>query len=270
MDTIIIAVVSVTAISAVCAVILCAASKFMAVKSDERMVKIRECLPGTNCGACGFPGCDGYAAALISGGDVKTNLCAPGGAAVLEQLSGILGVDAGDPAVKTAVVRCGGGDLQQKKKMDYKGIETCMAAKQLFGGEGMCAFGCLGYGDCQAACPGGAICMENKLARVIPGLCTGCGLCVKACPNNLITVDDESIAVAVLCKNMEKGAVVRKKCSSGCIGCKKCVRECEAGAIAVENNLAVIDYEKCTGCGHCAGVCVTKSIKLLAHKDYKI
>ena len=55
MDTIIIAVVSVTAISAVCAVILCAASKFMAVKSDERMVKIRECLPGTNCGACGFP-----------------------------------------------------------------------------------------------------------------------------------------------------------------------------------------------------------------------
>jgi electron transport complex protein RnfB len=67
--------------------------------------------------------------------------------------------------------------------------------------------------------------------------------------------------VAVLCSSIEKGAVVRKKCSQGCIACNKCVKECPDGAIVIEENLAVIDYAKCTGCGHCVEICVTKCIK---------
>lgn len=33
------------------------------VPVNEKAEALRECLPGANCGACGFPGCDGYAAA---------------------------------------------------------------------------------------------------------------------------------------------------------------------------------------------------------------
>ena len=35
------------------------ASKFMSVPTDEKQQKIREALPGANCGACGYSGCDG-------------------------------------------------------------------------------------------------------------------------------------------------------------------------------------------------------------------
>jgi Na+-translocating ferredoxin:NAD+ oxidoreductase RNF subunit RnfB len=266
MDTIFLAVLSVTAIAAVCAFLLCVASRFMYVKVDERIALIEECLPGTNCGACGFPGCGGYAKALADGGDVKCTLCTPGGPETAKQISGILGVETGDVSAKLAFVHCRGDCNAQESKMEYKGIKSCYAAKQVFGGEGACAFGCLGYGDCLAACPENAICMECGLARVDASLCTGCGLCVKACPNNIITIEDASVGCVVLCENTEKGAVVRKKCKAACLGCTKCVRECPSAAITVENFLAKIDYEKCTGCGHCAEICVTKCIqsKLIA------
>jgi electron transport complex protein RnfB len=41
------------------------ASKVFAVKVDERISKVREMLPGANCGACGFSGCDGLAEAAL-------------------------------------------------------------------------------------------------------------------------------------------------------------------------------------------------------------
>ena len=261
MDTIIIAVVSVTTIGLISAIVISTASGIMSVEADERIVQIQECLPGANCGACGYPGCSGYAAALISGSDVKNNLCIPGGASVSAKISVILGVEAGSVERRAAFVHCLGDCGVQQKKMDYKGIQSCAAAGDLFGGEGACAFGCLGYGDCRAACPSNAVCMENGIARINTNLCTGCGLCVKACPNSLITVENAGIAVSVLCNSPEKGAVVRKKCSKGCIGCRKCVQVCMFDAITVEENLAEIDYEKCSFCGKCAEVCVTGCIR---------
>ena len=145
--------------------------------------------------------------------------------------------------------------------MEYRGIKSCLAAKQLFGGEGACPFGCLGYGDCQKVCPGNAICLEDSLARINKNLCSGCGLCVSACPNNLIAVKSSDITVSVFCGSTEKGATLRKKCANCCLGCGKCARECPAKAIEVKDNLAVIDYEKCTNCGKCAEVCVSGSIQ---------
>jgi RnfABCDGE-type electron transport complex B subunit len=263
MNVIIIAIISVTAIGAICALLLSTASKLMAVKADERLAQLLEYLPGTNCGACGYPGCAGYAEALISGDGVKDNLCTPGGSVVVKHLSEILGVEAGEVVRKIAVVHCRGDCNVQQTKMDYKGIQTCAAAKQLYGGAGACAYGCLGYGDCQPACPFNAICMEDGLARVIADYCTGCGLCVKTCPNKLITIEEASETIAVLCKSIDKGAVARKKCKNACLGCKKCVRECPAGAIEVAENLAKIDYEKCIDCAHCAETCVTKCIQPL-------
>ena len=262
MDTIGIAVISVTVIGIVCAVVLVIASTVMAVKVDERAAAIRACLPGANCGACGFSGCDGYAAALTAG-DVGINLCTPGGGDVAKQIGDILGTgpDTG-VASRTAVVHCMGGLEIRRDKMDYEGIKSCSAAKLMFGGQAACTFGCIGYGDCAAICPSGAICIENGLARIDTRRCSGCGLCAKNCPNGVISIEDESIAVAVLCRNTEKGAQVKDKCGKGCIGCMKCVKECPDGAITVTDFLAGIDYSKCSGCGKCAEVCVKGCIDL--------
>jgi len=259
MEAVYIAVFFVTVTGIICAAVLCVASKLMHVKVDERIAALQEILPGVNCGVCGYPGCSGYAKALLSGG-AKTNLCTPGGSGVLVKISGILGVEAGTIERKTAIVSCNGDYNTQKKKMEYKGIRSCEAAKALYGGENLCAFGCLGYGDCRNACPVSAICMENSLAHIIAEKCSGCGLCVKACPNNLILVVKAGKQALVACKNIEKGAVTRKKCVSGCIACTKCVKECPEGAITMADNLARIDYEKCTGCGHCINVCIAKCI----------
>ncbi|MDR2543206.1 MAG: RnfABCDGE type electron transport complex subunit B [Treponema sp.] len=267
-NAILIAVFSVTALGAILAIILCVASKLMHVQIDERVEKLTAAMPGVNCGVCGYPGCSGYAVALIADANVKANLCTPGGAELLTQISTILGVEAGSIEQKVAVVTCAGDQKARQKKMDYFGIKTCEAAKPLFGGENACAYGCLGYGDCQKVCPCKAICMEDGLARIIKELCNGCSLCVKSCPNKLISIEDAGISVFVACKNIEKGAVVRKKCTFGCIGCTKCVKECPGEAIVIENNLAKIDHQKCKlfndkqKCGKCAEVCITKCIEL--------
>ena len=259
-NAIVAAMVSVTALGVLCAIMLAVASKVMAVKIDERVAQLSEIMPGANCGACGFPGCSGYAEALAEGG-VETNLCAPGGAEVSKAIGAILGVEAGDVAAQVAAVCCRGDDAARQVKMEYSGIETCTAAKLFYGGQNACIFGCLGFGDCAAVCPQDAICIENGLARIDTRSCIGCKICLKACPNGIISMESDAARVAVLCLNTEKGASVRKKCSSGCIACTKCVRECPEKAITMNNNLAVIDYEKCTNCGKCAESCITKCIR---------
>ena len=65
MMEILIPILAVTVIGLICAVGLAVASSVMAVKEDTRFTEIRACLPGANCGACGYTGCDGYAKALL-------------------------------------------------------------------------------------------------------------------------------------------------------------------------------------------------------------
>ena len=274
MNIIVIAVISVGAMGLVCAALLSVASKVMHVEVDESIAFIRACLPGANCGACGYSGCDGYASALVENGAAH-NLCPPGGNATREQINEILGADAGEGIdKKIAIVHCMGDSESMQSKMEYDGIRTCVAAKQLFGGQSACTFGCIGFGDCMNACPSAAICVENDLARIDSRKCTGCGICVKACPTGIISVETEPVYVAVLCKNTEKGAKLKDKCSRGCIGCMKCAKECPAEAITVSDSLASIDYSKCNGCiasqeidpdsqekqYRCVEVCVKKCI----------
>ncbi len=260
MDIIILAILAVTVIGVICAVMLAVASKVMAVKTDERVSALREALPGANCGACGYPGCDGYATALADG-SVKTNLCIPGGDTVGQQLSSILGVTFESVEEKIAVVHCIGDCGATSDRVNYQGVETCAAAK-ILGGKGACSDGCIGFGDCAAVCPSGAICMEKGIARVDTRKCTGCGICVGTCPNKIITLERDTIKTAVLCTGRDKGAVTRKKCTKGCIACKRCVQECPVQAIIIENNLAVIDYAICSDCGRCSEVCPVKCISL--------
>lgn len=257
--TIIVPIIAVTVIGLACAVMLSVASVVMEVKVDERITKVRECLPGANCGACGYTGCDGYAAALVEDG-AKTNLCIPGADATAKAVADVLGVEAEDVVEQVAFVACRGNCGNTHRKYEYQGIETCAAAKILYGGDGSCIYGCLGHGDCTAVCPNNAIKVIDEIAVIDHSLCSGCGMCAKTCPNGVIRMITDVSRVYVGCQNTEKGAVARKHCTAACIACKKCEKECPVGAIKVENNLAVIDYSLCTHCGHCAEVCTTQCI----------
>lgn len=244
-----------TGIALVCAVLLTVASVFFGIKEDEKAVAIRDCLPGANCGACGYSGCDGYAKALAVGETAETNLCVPGGDGVSCAIASILGVEAKDVVEKVAYVACNGNCGATARKYDYEGPKSCIAANLSYSGDKACTSACLGYGDCARACPQDAISISDGIAHVDPKKCIGCGICVRKCPNNIIHLVNDTVRVVVECSNHEKGAVTRKACSNGCIGCMKCEKTCPHGAIKVVNNLATIDYSLCTGCAKCVDVC---------------
>lgn len=252
--SILIPILAVTLIGLICGAGLSAASHFMKVKEDERFPAVRECLPGANCGACGYSGCDGYAHAILDEG-AALNLCVPGGEAAATALGGVMGVQAGTVEKKIAVIRCSGTCDAAGAKYVYSGIRSCTAARQFYGGFGICAFGCLGFGDCMKNCPNDAIYLDRGIAHVETEKCVGCGLCAKNCPQKVIDIQPAKIPVSVLCSNLDRGAVTRLACKNGCLGCKKCEKACPTGAIAVENNLAKIDSETCVGCGNCTAEC---------------
>ena len=260
MHPILIAVLAVTAIGLLAAVMLVVAATLFGVKEDEKYIALRECLPGANCGACGYTGCDGSAKALASDPKILTNLCIPGGDSCAAEIAAILGVEAADVIEMVAVVHCNGNCDNAPSAAEFEGTSSCKSAKQVYGGPRACAFGCLGYGDCVAVCQYNAIRVINGAAVVDPTLCTGCGLCAKACPNSIISIENALRTVHVVCSNKEKGAVARKQCKVACIGCMKCEKACPHDAIHIENNLARIDYDKCTSCGECAAVCPTGAI----------
>lgn len=243
------------------AVILVVASKFMAVEVDERVAQIEEALPSANCGACGYAGCSDYANAIVENG-APTNLCVPGGASVSAEVSAIMGVDAGAVAQFKAIVACQGSFEHTTEKYVYQGIASCKANVGLHGGSSACPYGCLGYGDCAAACKFDAIEVKDGLARVNPEKCTGCGACEAACPKRVIWIREVSEKPVVMCANHHRGALTRKECTAGCIGCKKCEKTCPSDAIHVKDNVARIDLEKCTGCRACVNVCPVKAIAI--------
>ncbi len=246
-------------LGALAGILLLVASKLLAVKTDETVEKIREALPGANCGGCGFSGCDGYAKAVAEG-KAPANLCKPGGAEVMQKVSEIMGVSAGEFVREVAFVRCNGSCNATDDKYIYTGSASCAAVERFYNGKGDCRFGCAGLGDCMRVCTHDAIRIENGVAVVNPVLCGGCGQCVKACPNHLIFLRREDSRVAVRCSSKDVGKVTRTACKNGCIGCKMCEKKCPNGAIKVSDNRAVIDHSLCTSCGICVQSCPTKCL----------
>lgn len=248
------------AIGLLAGVLLTVCSKVFEVKTDERIDNVNEVLPQVNCGSCGYSGCAAYAEAIVKNG-APTNLCNPGGKEVAVKVAAVMGVAAEESVPKVAVVRCNGDcEARSADKFEFDGMESCKAAKRFYNGQNACSYGCLGYGDCVRVCPNDAISIVNGIAKVDRTKCIGCGLCAKACPNQLIVVHDITNHVDVLCSSRDNGKITRTNCKNGCIGCKKCEKGCEFGAITVENNLARIDYSKCTNCGKCVEGCPTHAI----------
>lgn len=250
----------VVAIGLVAAAMLTIASKVFFVPVDETFATLRAELPGANCGACGYAGCDDYANAMAEDRSVSCSKCPVGGPDVAAKLAEILGVEAGSGDRDVAVVQCYGTNEATKKIMEYSGIQTCSAAKQFFGGLSACPYGCIGLGDCERVCEFDAIKVIDGVAQVDREACVACGMCAKACPNSVIRISTEKNKVVVQCRSIAAGAQVRKVCSNGCIGCKMCEKACKFDAVHVEDNLAFIDPEKCKNCGACAKVCPTYAI----------
>lgn len=230
------------------------------VPADERVSKIRDILPGANCGGCGYPGCDGYAEGIVNDG-VKTNLCAAGGAALSKGIADIMGVE-GDVSIPVrSFLKCGGSAQYSKRNAIYEGIKDCRSAAMVPGGSpNACPFGCIGLGTCVKVCVFDAISIVDGLASVDVTKCVGCGTCVATCPKNVLALIPRASNVQVFCNSNWRGPDVKKVCSVGCIGCGLCARACPEGTITVENNLARIDTSKCTNCGTCVAKCPTKSI----------
>jgi len=268
MDFILTAVIVLGAIGLIAAIVLFVCSKKFAVYEDPRIGQVNELLPGANCGGCGFAGCGGMADALVKGADLGSIdglNCPVGGSEVMGQVADLLGmaIANGDPMV--AVVRCNGTCELRPKVNEYSGLRTCAAMHACGAGETNCGFGCLGCGDCVAACQFDAIHInpETGLPEVDEDKCTACGACAKACPRNIIELrkkGPKNRRVFVSCVNKDKGAVAMKACKAACIGCGKCVKECKFEAITVENNVSYIDFNKCRLCKKCVDVCPTKAI----------
>ena len=250
---ILIPVIIVAVIGLIAGIGLALASKFMAVPVDEKQEKVRAALPGANCGACGYSGCDGYAAAVAEG-EAAPDKCAPGGATAAAALAEILGVEVVNEP-KIAFIACKGNREVTKTKYSYDGMLSCTAANLMHSGPLECQYGCIGFGDCAKACPFGAITLENGRPVVCGDVCVGCGKCTAVCPKSLISLIPKDAKVKVACSNKSKGAPVVKACGVSCIACKMCEKSCENGAIKVTDNIAVIDRALCTECGKCKTVC---------------
>ena len=256
---IVIAIAILGGLGLVFGLVLAAASKIFYVESDPRLDQLNECLPGANCGGCGYAGCADYAKAIVEG-KAPTYKCAPGGDKTNDAINLIMGNDTDDRPSLRATVICNGG-VNCGKRFDYQGIQTCAAAAAVAGGPSACAFGCLGLGDCTRACKFDAIHVVNGVAVVDRTKCTGCTACTVACPRHIIQMKPIASQPAVKCSSKDKGPVVNKACRVGCIACGLCVRNCPNEAIFLKDNVAVIDYTKCNGCGTCVSKCPKKAIQ---------
>jgi len=249
-------------LSLVFGIILAVAFKKLAVQVSEEEKKLREIMPGANCGACGYPGCEAYAHALaLKTGDIPANLCTVGGSETAKQIGEILGIEVEETAPMLCVLRCRGGVKEAVERFDYVGPGDCRSNYILLGGNKACEYGCLGGGHCITVCPFNAIRMgPNRLPIIDPAKCTACGVCVKECPRQVLELIPRSQLVYCACKTKDKGKAVKNKCKIGCIGCTLCTKVCpHEGAIVMDGNLPKMDYTKCVSCGICFNKCPTHS-----------
>jgi len=264
MKIIILTVIVALVIGFVLGLLLGLFKNIFAVKVDPKVQQVRDAISGSNCGGCGYAGCDAFAEAVVKG-EAPANGCVAGGAECASKVAAILGVDAGETVKKVAFIACGGTKDCAQDKAIYYGVKSCAAAQLSASGTKKCSSGCIGFGDCAEACSfGGLVIGADGLPHVDENICVGCGGCVKACPKHLIkliNVNDKGAIAKCSCKNDNKPQI-KKDCSAGCFKCGLCAKKCTAGAIDISSGLPVIDYSKCTSCGECIAACPDKVLVL--------
>jgi Na+-translocating ferredoxin:NAD+ oxidoreductase subunit B len=264
-SAIIVPIATLGGLSIVFSIMLAVSYKKFAVYVDPKVEKITASLPGVNCGACGFAGCQGFAEAVVAL-KAEAGGCVAGGPDTAKKIGEILGIEATVKETEVAFVACRAGRTVAKFKYAYEGVWNCQAAHLLFGGDKLCEYGCLGLGSCVTVCPFDAMHINAEgLAVVDPEKCKACRKCIAACPRKLIYMVPKSQNVLVACMNKDKGRKAKEVCKMACIACKICEKNCPSDAIHVIDNLAVIDFGTCTQCGICVQKCPQKTIIDLAH-----
>lgn len=258
-------VVILAGLGLVLALVLFFVARRFRVEEDPRIDLVEKTLPGANCGGCGYAGCHAFADSAVKASDLSAHYCPVGGNDVMQKVSDILGFKMEAKAPQVAVVRCNGSCTARPVINEYDGAASCRVKAALYAGDTACPFGCLGCGDCVAACEFGALSMDpaTGLPVVDEAKCVACGKCVAACPKSLIELRNKGprgIRVFVACRNTDKGPVARKACSNACIGCGLCVKACAHDAITLENNLAYVDFTKCKLCRKCVAACPTGAV----------
>ncbi len=224
--------------------ILAVANKKLYVFEDPRIDQVDGMLPGSNCGACGLPGCRAFAEATVAG------TVTPGGCTVTteesrDNIAEYLGVDVGGEEKQTVRLACAGGTNVARQRAAYVGIANCRGANLVAGGGKGCAWGCLGYGDCMVVCDFDAIVMNEFGIPVVNDiLCTACGDCVEICPKGLFSLQPISNHLWVACKNESFGDDAENECAVACNTCGKCAADAPEGLVEMINNLAVVDHSK--------------------------
>ncbi len=262
--SILIATLALGGLGAAFAVLLAAFFRRFAVTVDPKTEKILAALPGSNCGACGFAGCQGLTDALLAG-KAEANGCVAGGEAVAKALGEIMGVAVETGPRQVAYVACQGGTSRCGTRFRYVGVEDCQAAALQFGGNKTCTYGCLGMGSCVKVCPFDAIHLNDEgIAVVDREKCKACKKCIAACPKKIISLVPAAQEVLVACSNLDRARRAKDVCTTACTACKICEKNCPEQAIVVKNNLAVIDYARCKQHAICVTKCPQKSIIDLA------
>lgn len=252
------------------------------VAENPLIEEVAAMLPQANCGACGFPGCAGFARVLVETRDPKM-ICPVASREKLKEIGRAAGIEISDREPMVAVLHCNGSRDNAKMVSEYIGIRSCSAAHSLYTGDKLCPYSCIGYGDCLKACMFGAIKTANGIVEFDHEKCTGCGVCIKTCPRRVISlVRKRPSCVHVACSSHERGVNVRKQCKVGCIACGKCARVCPKDAISLEpgSNLAKIDDSKCILCGKCVVECdimntihgrgkIAKAVEIMREKKRK-
>jgi RnfABCDGE-type electron transport complex B subunit len=109
------------------------ASKKFAVEVDPRVEIIRDCLPGANCGGCGFAGCDAFAKSVVEGAS-EPGGCPVNNAENAQKIAEVMGMVVEEQEKKTASLKCNGTCANSKQKYEYYGVVDCRDAALVPGG----------------------------------------------------------------------------------------------------------------------------------------
>jgi Na+-translocating ferredoxin:NAD+ oxidoreductase RNF subunit RnfB len=231
------------------------------VWEDPRIDGVAALLPNANCGACGYPGCRGFAEAAVKGAVLPAK-CTVMSADARADVAAYLGVDAGQANKVVARLLCAGGSDVAPRKARYRGVASCAAAVAVSGGGKGCAWGCLGLGDCAVACTFDAIHMStHDLPLVDVDKCVACNDCVEACPLDLFVLMPVEQKLIVQCRSLLEGTAATEVCTVACNACSRCVVDAAPGLITMKNGLAVIAYDRnTTAAAAAAARCPTGAI----------